>query len=48
MMYPEICIRSTVYIPSNWKDIRIADMDELSEIFEKEENHEDRFQKNNQ
>jgi len=32
MTHPEICIRNIVYIPSNWKDIRIADMNELSEI----------------
>jgi len=25
-------IRNTVYIPSNWKDIRITDMKELYEI----------------
>lgn len=32
MTHPEICIRSTVYIPSNWKDTRITDMNELAEM----------------
>jgi len=30
--YEVLYIRNTAYIPSNWKDIRITDINELSEI----------------